>query len=177
MASFENLLHELASRTGITLDPYQPGEPVTLQFNGEHTVTMQHDEEAKCLVLSSRLLLDEPGGEPRLCAALLAAGNLGVQTRGAAFGLDPATGEVFLWQRLPEYLPDYFEFERALESFVGQTAYWSAWTRETQDHAAAAAAAAAQPRPLAAVKAGVGDAGFVAAPGASTAILWEQMRV
>lgn len=162
MAVFENLLRELAARTG--LENFPAGEPVTLRFNGEYIVTIHYDEEAKAIVLSSPLLVDEPGGESRLCATLMAASNLGAQTRGAAFGLDPDTGEVYLWRYLPDFLPDYCEFERALEGFVGQVAHWrNVVLQNAATGRQSAAASASSP-------------GIVPEPGLASALMWEQMR-
>lgn len=115
------LLHELGLRMGLGAIDFDEHTPCTLCFDGKYVVTLHHDPDDRALLLSAPV----GGGEPRPeeLRDLLTASCLGARTGGAAFGLSPETGELLLWKRHDDNLPDCAALETALNAFLAQLAH------------------------------------------------------
>lgn len=92
-------LQELSRRTG-----------VGLRLDDEGVCTIGHESGLDCVVevpgngsvyLRVALLPWEPEENPHMAERCLLASFMGVNTGGAAFGVDPVDAELILWQERP----------------------------------------------------------------------------
>jgi hypothetical protein len=134
------VVNELATRLGLGGKPFDENNPCTLCFDGKYSVSLQADTQDRSLLLSG-LVGPAPRTEAEL-RDLLQASCLGARTGGCAFGLAPDTGELLLWKRLPDELPDSAALEQALLDFLAQLSHYQqqAGTASASENSAAGAA-------------------------------------
>jgi hypothetical protein len=116
------VVNELTARLGLESKPFDENNPCTLCFDGKYSVSLQADTQDHALLLSGRV-----GPAPRTeteLRDLLQASCLGGRTGGCAFGLSPDTGELLLWKRLPDEMPDSAALEQALLDFLAQLCHY-----------------------------------------------------
>ncbi|GHT92668.1 hypothetical protein FACS1894116_03230 [Betaproteobacteria bacterium] len=120
------VVNELTTRLELGGKPFDENNPCTLCFDGKYSVSLQADTQDQSLLLSG-LVGPTPRSEEEL-RELLQASCLGANTGGCAFGLAPDTGELLLWKRLPDELPDSAALEQALLGFLAQLNHWQQQT-------------------------------------------------
>ncbi|GHU25964.1 hypothetical protein AGMMS50256_01880 [Betaproteobacteria bacterium] len=121
-----DVVNELAARLGLGGKPFDENNPCTLCFDGKYSVSLQADTQDQSLLLSG-LVGPAPRSEEEL-RELLKSSCLGARTGGCAFGLAPDSGELLLWKRLPDELPDSAALEQALLGFLAQLSHWQQQT-------------------------------------------------
>lgn len=117
------MLRELESKIGAT--GFRLSEDGVCAFSCDNLprVVLECPDEGPLLYLYAAVSPDLPKDRVR---EVLAAGFLGRETAGAAFALNPASGELTLWRALPAASRTPEEVMEAVSLFVETAGEWRA---------------------------------------------------
>ncbi len=124
--NIQALLNELSAVTGIDDLRLDENGQCSLKFDNEHEVTFAEDAEDQALLLYAPLGLKSDFWEAETLKQLLTDSFLGSATAGAAFGINPQDGTLYLWKRFNGEFADFGLFEQAINGFLGQVVFWKA---------------------------------------------------
>lgn len=117
-------LNELGGVTGLNELSLDENAQCALKFDNEHEVTFAADAEDRALLLYASLGVSTDFLDLTALKQLLGAGFLGSSTEGAAFGINPQDGQLYLWKRFNEEFADFAEFEQGINRFLAQLIFW-----------------------------------------------------
>jgi hypothetical protein len=120
----QSVLDELGRSAGLGALPLSADGRLTLTFDNQLEVTLEHEAEEERLLLWA--LVAELGTErpPALLAELLDADFLGQGTGGATLAVEHRSGKMVLWQSLPVPGLGAVTLERTIETFVTAATRW-----------------------------------------------------
>lgn len=108
----------------------------SLLFDDRFNVTFEALPRDEGILLHAKVAGRTTASDPEVLRKILSASVLGARTDGAAFGISPYTGDIILWERVPEP-EDYPALEAAINRFLAQADFWSNALQNAESDAAA----------------------------------------